>query len=147
MNNQLKHRGAVASFRRMSIMVVCAGGRVVGSEERYRLSLQYILMDGVEVRCIYGEDERLDAVASVRCSQGITIDTRFGKIHIHEAITASLADRYTCGIQYRIVNYELETVVHLLALIVGGIVAIDTGRVERSDGTIPLVDPHVRQLR
>ena len=147
MNNQLKHRGAVAAFRRMCVVVVCAGGRVGLSEEVYRLSLQYILADRIIIRCIYGEDERFDAVASVRCSQGITIETRFGKIHALEAITASLADRYTCGIQYRIVNYELETVVHLLALIVGGIVAIDTGRVERSDGTIPLVDPHVRQLR
>ena len=147
MNYQLKHRGAVASFRRMCVVVVCAGGRVVRSEEVYRLSLQYILTDGVEVRCIYGEDERFDAIASVRCSQGITIDTRFGKIHIHEAITASLADRYTCGIQYRVIDYELETVVHLLAHVVGGIIAVDTGRVERSDGTIPLVDPHVRQLR
>ena len=146
MNYQLENRSAVASFRCMCVVVVCAGGRVGLSEEVYRLTLQYILTDGVEVRCIYGEDERFDAVASVRCSQGITIETRFGEIHALEAITASLADRYTCGIQYRIVNYELETVVHLLALIVGGIVAIDTGRVERSDGTIPLVDPHVRQL-
>ena len=144
MNNQLKHRGAVASFRCMCVVVVGAGGRVVLSEERYRLTLQYILMDGVEVRCIYGEDKCLDAVASIRCSQGIAVETRFGKIHIHEAITASLADRYPCGIQYRIINYQLETVVHLLALIVGGIVAIDTGRVERSDGTVPFIDPHIR---
>ena len=86
----------------------------------------------------------MDTVASVRCSQGIAVDTRFGKIHALEAITASLADRYTCGIQYRIVNYELETVVHLLALVVGSIIAIDTGRVERSDGTVPFIDPHIR---
>ena len=125
-------------------MVVGTGSRVGLPEEVYRLSLQYILTDGVEVRCIYGEDERLDAVASVRCSQGIAVDTRFGKIHTLEAITASLADRYPCGIQYRIVNYELETVVHLLALIVGSIIAIDTGRVERSDGTVPFIDPHIR---
>ena len=147
MNYQLKHRGAVASFRRMSVVVVRAGGRVVRSEERYRLTLQYILTDRIIIRSVDGEDERLDAVASVRCSQGITIETRFGEIHALEAITASLADRYPCGIQYRIVNYELETVVHLLAHVVGGIIAVDTGRVERSDGTIPLVDPHVRQLR
>ena len=101
-------------------------------------------MDGVEVRCIYGEDERLDAVASVRCSQGIAIETRFGKIHTLEAITASLADRYPCGIQYGVIDYQLETVVHLLALIVGSIIAIDTGRVERSDGTVPFIDPHIR---
>ena len=92
----------------------------------------------------YGEDERFDAVATIRCSQGIAVDTRFGKIHTLEAITASLADRYPCGIQYGVIDYQLETVVHLLALIVGSIIAIDTGRVERSDGTVPFIDPHIR---
>ena len=125
-------------------MVVGTGSRIGLSEERYRLTLQYILMDGVEVRRIDREDERFDAVASVRCSQCIAVDTRFGKIHIHESIAATLADRYPCGIQYRVIDYQLETVVHLLALIVGGIVAIDTGRVERSDGTVPFIDPHIR---
>ena len=144
MNYQLEHRGAVAAFRRMCIMVVGTGSRVGLSEEVYRLTLQYILMDGVEVRCIYGEDKCLDAVASIRCSQRITVYTRFGKIHTLEAITASLADRYPCGIQYRVIDYQLETVVHLLAQVVGGIIAVDTGRVERSDGTVPFIDPHIR---
>ena len=54
MNYQLEHRGAVAAFRRVSIMVVGTGSRVGLPEEVYRLSLQYILTDGVEVRCIYG---------------------------------------------------------------------------------------------
>ena len=66
MNYQLENRGAVAAFRRMSIMVVRTGGRVGLSEEVYRLTLQYILMDGVEVRLVNGQDEGMDAIATIR---------------------------------------------------------------------------------
>ena len=107
MNYQLKHRGAVASFRRMSVVVVRAGGRVVRSEERYRLTLQYILMDGVEVRLVNGQDEGMDAIATVRCLYGVSVDTCCREVLTLIEVTATLTDRYTGRVECLLVDAEL----------------------------------------
>ena len=52
----------------------------------------------------------------------------------------------TDGVEYRAVDYQLQTVEHSCAVNKGRIVAIDAGGVERCDLTVPLVDPLIRQL-
>ena len=93
MNYQLENRGAVAAFRRMSIMVVRTGGRVGLSEEVYRLTLQYILMDGVEVRLVNGQDEGMDAIATIRSLYGITVDAGSREVLTLIEVTAALNGR------------------------------------------------------
>ena len=91
----------------MSVVVVCAGGRVGLSEERYRLSLQYILMDGVEVRLVNGQDEGMDAIATIRSLYGITVDAGSREVLTLIEVTAALTDRYTSRVECLLVDAEL----------------------------------------
>ena len=88
-------------------MVVSTGGRVGLSEEVYRLTLQYILMDGVEVRLVNGKDKGMDAVATIRSLYGITVDAGSREVLTLIEVTAALADRYTCGVESLLVDAEL----------------------------------------
>ena len=146
MNHELEHRSAVATERCRTVVVVGTGGVVNRVEERHLLTFQYILVDGVEVRLVNGEDERMDAITTVLSRQGVTVDTLLGKVLILIEVVRTLADRYTCGIEYRIVDNEAQTVEHLYAVDNGCVIAVDASRVERSDLTIPLIDPLIRQV-
>ena len=145
MNYQLKHRGAVASFRRMCIMVVGTGSRVGLSEEVYRLTLQYILMDGVEVRLVNGQDEGMDAVATIRRLYGITVDAGSREVLTLIEVTAALTDRYAGRVESLLVDAELETEEAFLA-VDGGIIAVGTCSVVRFLVVAPAVVPDERQV-
>ena len=141
MNNELEHRRAITTERCRTVVVIGTGGIVNGVEERNRLTFQYILVDGVEVRLVNGEDERMDAITTVLCRQRITVDTLLSEVLTLIEVVRTLADGYTCGIEDRIVDNELQSVEHLLTVDVGRIVAVETRCIERCHLSVPLVDP------
>ena len=64
-------------------------------------------MDGVEVRLVNGQDEGMDAVATVRCLYGITVDAGSREVFTLIEVTAALTDRNTCGVECLLVDAEL----------------------------------------
>ena len=146
MNNELEYGGTVTTERCRTVVVIGTGGIVNGVEERNRLTFQYILVDGVEVRLVNGEDERMDAITTVLCRQRITVDTLLGEVLTLIEVVRTLTDRYTCGIEDRIVDNELQSVEHLLTVDVGRIVAVETRCIERCHLSVPLVDPLIGQI-
>ena len=145
MNNELEHRRTVTTERCRTVVVIGTGGIVNGVEERNRLTFQYILVDGVEVRLVNGEDERMDAITTVLCRQGVTVDTLLGEVLTLIEVVRTLTDRYACGIEDLLNGTELDSEEVLLS-VDGRIVAIRTGRVEEFLFTAPAVGPVVWQV-
>ena len=144
MNYQLEHRGAVAAFRCMCVVVVGTGSRVGLSEEVYRLTLQYILMDGVEVRLVNGKDKGMDAVATIRSLYGITVDAGSREVFTLIEVRTTLADRYTSRVECLLVDAELEAE-EAFSAVDGGIVAVGTCSVVCLLVIAPAVVPEERQ--
>ena len=108
MNHELEHRSAVATERCRTVVVVGTGGVVNGVEERYLLTFQYIRMDGVEVRLVNSQDERMDAITTVLSRERITVDTLLGEILTLIEVVRTLTDGYTCGIAEKITEAEVD---------------------------------------
>ena len=104
------------------------------------------MLNTVVIVCfVHCQNQRMDAIATVRCSQGIAVDTCLGEIHTLEAITASLADRYTSGVEGLLVDADLETE-EAFHTVDGGIVAVGTGSVVCFLVIAPAVVPEERQV-
>ena len=146
MYNELQYRGAVATFRRRTEVSVRAGGRIVGAEERYRLTLDDMLYLVVVIGLINRQDEVDHAIATVRSPNGIAIDTGGGEGFALELIALAFADRYADGILYGLVHYELQGVEGTFAIDDRGVVTIGTGVVEGLLLAAPLIGPYIRQI-
>ena len=118
------------------------------TEDGHRLTLNDMTLDVVVVRFVDREVEDGDRVTTVSCYRGITIYATLGQVLSLEDIEVivTLADAIVNGNHNRIVDNELQSVEHLLAVDVRGIIAVETGCIELSDLTVPLVDPLIGQI-
>ena len=87
----------------------------------------------------------MDAITTVLCRQGVTVDTLLGEVLTLIEVVRTLTDRYACGIEDLLNGAEVDSEEELLS-VDGRIVAIGTGRVEEFLFTAPAVGPVVREI-
>ena len=146
MYNELQDRGAVATLWRGAEVSVRTGGRVVGAEERYRLTLDDMLYLVVVIGLINRQYEVDHAIATIRSPNGIAIDTGGCEGFSLELIALAFADRYADRVLYRLVHYELQGVESTFTVDVGGVISIGACCVERLLLAAPLIGPYIRQI-
>ena len=64
-------------------------------------------MDGVEVRLVNGQDEGMDAIATIRSLYGITVDAGSREVFTLIEVRTTLADRYAGRVECLLVDAEL----------------------------------------
>ena len=129
-NGELEHGGAIATLR--SQCTVDNRLRLTDriSVEDHITAFEDVLLNEVVVRFVNGEDQGNDAIATVRRHHSITIDTCLGVGITAEVIACTLAHRVTDSVLDRIVNDELQAVVHRFTVYHGRIVAIEACCIE-----------------
>ena len=145
MYGELENGRAVTSFRCTSVVRVRAGGVIVCTVELNGVTFEDVLLDDVVVRLVNREDQCHNTVATISCTQRVTIDARFGKGITLELIACTLAHCVTDSVEYLVINIDLYTVEHLLT-VDSRIVAIETSGVVALLVTAPSVVPDHRQV-
>ena len=100
----------------------------------------------VVIRLVNGEEKGSGAVATVASLHRVLVYTGLRQGDAVEFIGVSSTDSSTDGIVLRFVDDELNGVERALTVDITGVVAIDTGVVQRFYLTCPFVGPQVRQV-
>ena len=146
MNGQLEYRRTVTTGRSQCSVGSRRGLTDRVAEEYVITAFEYILADDIVVRLVDGEDKGLNAVATVRSAERVTVDTRLFVLNAVEVIVIAFANRSTDGIEDRFVHYKQQCVERTYAVHIGRVVAVLACLIEQFGIAAPLVDPGVRQL-
>ena len=145
MNSELENSRAVAILRSTSAVVDGSALTERITVEDVIAAFEYMLIDDTVVRLVNGEDERMDAVASVSCCGGVLVRTCFGEVSTHETVVRAFADSYARGVIYRFADVDLDTE-EVFLTVDGGIIAFDTGGEVPFFVIAPTVMPYERQI-
>ena len=123
-----------------------AGGLIVCAVEENRVAFEYSFLLTLEGNRYDVQVQFDNRVTTVSGNKRIAVFTLRVQVLSLELIVTVTTDCTINRRVFRLIDNQLQTVIHPYAVDIGRIVAIDTGGIERCYLTVPFVNPAVRQF-
>ena len=144
---QVQFHDTITTMRGSEACRVDTGCRVRNTLEVNGVTIMDRALNDVVVLLEHIEVQDDDAITTVTVLERVAVFAGLLQVLTVEVVRVTITDLTVDRRVVRLADNELQAVEHTLTVEIGGVVAVDAFRVQRHNGAVPLVGPHVRQLR